>query len=357
MVFPIGESLRKLPGPVLVTGHTGFKGTWLTILLESIGIDVVGLSLAPEPNSMYQKLERANKIPEMLCDIRDYNAVATTLREFKPSTIFHMAAEPLVLKSYTNPKLTMETNVQGTWNVVNAAFEFNDTKSIVVITSDKVYKNNNSGRKFIETDELFGNDPYSMSKVGAELVVSTWQKIFLLNGGPKLISARAGNVIGGGDTAQNRLLPELIESFIGKKPIVIKNPESTRPWQHVLDPLFGYIMASEYLLQSNNLENFNFGPNEDSLSVDEVTKLAKQYWGSDSKVIYNKPEVTLESINLALNSDKSNKILNWNPIWTQQEALELTINWWKKVSSNLESPLDCTINDINSSIEKLSLKR
>jgi len=350
MGMNLGESLKKLPGPILITGHTGFKGTWATLLMEKIGLEVVGFSLEPEQNSLYTKLNRKNKIPEIFSDIRNFESVNKAVNSFKPSAIFHFAAEPLVLKSYLSPRLTFETNIQGTANLVDSAFKVDSTKLIIVVTSDKVYKNDNTGKNFKETDELFGKDPYSASKVGAELIVSAWQNIWTLSGGPKIISVRAGNVIGGGDNAENRLMPELIDSFNNSKKIKIKNPQSTRPWQHVLDPLIGYIMASEKLITSEHLDNYNFGPKEPSLSVDEVVKLSKIFWGSDLEIVYEPTKIILESTKLSLNSEKAQKNLNWYPLWKQEEAVRLTIEWWKKVLVKNNNPFECTLNDIQAAL-------
>jgi CDP-glucose 4,6-dehydratase len=185
-----------------------------------------------------------------------------------------------------------------------------------------------------------------MSKVAAEIVVSTWQNIWKLNGGPKVISVRAGNVIGGGDSAEGRLLPDLIEGFTKNTQITIKNPKSTRPWQHVIDPLIGYIMAMENLNKSNELENFNFGPIESSLTVEEIAYLAKDLWESKSEINISQANNQLESVNLSLDSDKAKKLLNWEPIWNQKQAVELTVAWWKKVLRGSINPLDCTIENI-----------
>jgi CDP-glucose 4,6-dehydratase len=348
MLMSLGKSLKKLAGPVLITGHTGFKGTWATLLMESIGLEVVGFSLEPEKESLYTKLNRKSSIPEIFGDIRNFDSINKTIKYFNPSIVFHFAAEPLVLKSFLNPRLTFETNTLGTVNLVDSAFNNKGTKVITVITSDKVYRNDNKGKSFNEGDDLFGKDPYSASKVGAELAVSTWQNIRNIDGGPTIIAVRAGNVIGGGDTAENRLIPDLISSLFKSEKLIIKNPNSTRPWQHVLDPLVGYLMATEKAINRHDLENFNFGPSDSSLSVDKVVKISVDAWDPKSQIeiIYNEPKVNLESINLSLDSNKAKTILNWTPIWNQKEAIVLTIDWWKKYLLGNISPLDCTLSDI-----------
>ena len=195
----LGSELSKLPGPILITGHTGFKGAWLTILLEHIGIPTIGYSLPPEKHSLYERANLEGRIPELFADIRDLLLVKDFMAKHKPSAIIHMAAQPLVLESYKSPRETFDTNVMGTVNILDAAFESDHVKAIIVVTTDKVYRNDNSGRAFIESDPLEGKDPYSASKVGAEAAVSAWQQIAKISDGPKVVSVRAGNVIGGGD--------------------------------------------------------------------------------------------------------------------------------------------------------------
>ena len=259
-----GESLRRLPGPILVTGHTGFKGTWLTLLLETLGIRVVGISLPPESDSLYSLMARKNKIEEKFIDIRNLSDLHRTIQKFSPSAVLHMAAQPLVLESYESPLLTFETNVSGSANLFQSCLETSSVKSIGVITTDKVYKNLGSGRAFTESDPLEGRDPYSASKVGTESVVTAWREISLNNSGPQIFSLRAGNVLGGGDRATNRLLPDIVKSKLYGSPLLVRNPRSTRPWQHVLDPLHGYLLALEKSLSNEIAPAYNFGPESKS---------------------------------------------------------------------------------------------
>jgi CDP-glucose 4,6-dehydratase len=239
MQNPLGQRLRELPGPVLLTGHTGFKGTWMTFLFEQLKIPVVGYSLPPEKDSLYDRASRTGAIPEKFADIRDYVGLEEFIDFHKPSTIIHMAAQPLVLRSYESPRETFDVNTMGTVNVLDIAFKKAFVQAIIVVTTDKVYRNDNSGRAFVETDALEGKDPYSASKVGTEAVVSAWQQISRVSGGPCVVSVRAGNVIGGGDFAENRLIPDLVRSSLSSKVLNIRNSENVRPWQHVLEPLQG----------------------------------------------------------------------------------------------------------------------
>jgi CDP-glucose 4,6-dehydratase len=271
MDYPLGQRLRELPGPLLLTGHTGFKGTWMTFLLEHLNVPVVGYSLHAEEDSLFDRAERTAAIPEVFADIRDYETLEKFIDLHKPSIIIHMAAQPLVLKSYENPRETFDVNVMGTVNVLDIAIKKNFVKAIIVVTTDKVYRNDNSGRAFVETDPLEGKDPYSASKVGAEAVVSAYQQVSKVDGGPSVVSVRAGNVIGGGDYAVNRLLPDLIRGYLNSKIVQIRNPESTRPWQHVLDPLLGYLLALESAITVKTFDSFNFGPDEsEQINVNEV---------------------------------------------------------------------------------------
>lgn len=333
MDLALGKGLRGLPGPILLTGHTGFKGAWLTFLLEQLQVPVVGLSLKPETNSLFDRTKRTGAIPEIFADICNFKAVEKFFEEVKPSAVIHMAAQPLVLESYKYPRLTFETNVMGTVNVLSAAFSSNSVKVVGVITTDKVYRNDNSGRPFIESDPLAGKDPYSASKVGTEAVVAAWQQISKVTGGPKVIALRAGNVIGGGDWAQDRLLPDLIRGFDSRQKIILRNPESTRPWQHVLDPLLGYILALEYSLSGGEEYAFNFGPSNESLTVQEVVNIAINSWPNPVEVLFSSEmtEASREATALRLDPGLASRVLGWSMKWSQSEAVSSTINWWDSV--------------------------
>jgi CDP-glucose 4,6-dehydratase len=342
MDMKLGEQLRALPGPILITGHTGFKGTWLTFLLEHLGVPAVGYSLAPERDSLYDRAKLTGKIPELFADIRDADTLRKFIATHKPLAIVHMAAQPLVLQSYKTPRETFDVNVMGTVNVLDEAFATDYVQAVIVVTTDKVYRNNNSGRAFVEGDPLEGKDPYSASKVGAEAAVSAWQQIQKVSGGPKVASVRAGNVIGGGDWAENRLIPDLVRGFISGNPIEIRNPNSTRPWQHVIEPLVGYLMTLEYVLQGGFISSINFAPNAESLSVQEVVNIAQMTWGAEIEVQYldNKDETQVESSTLGLNAGLSNTLFPQLPAVDQNAAIKKSIVWWKNLQNQSTDPRD-----------------
>lgn len=349
MDLVLGKRLRELPGPVLVTGHTGFKGTWFTFLLEHLGVPVVGLSLEPKPDSLFDRANRIGAIPEIFTDIRDFDAAHAFMTTHRPSAVIHMAAQPLVLESYKTPRETFETNVMGTVNVLESAFKTNSVEAVAVVTTDKVYRNDNSGRPFIESDALAGKDPYGASKVGTEAAVAAWQQIAKISGGPKVLSLRAGNVIGGGDWAENRLIPDLIRGFSTGTTVSVRNPQSTRPWQHVLDPLRGYLMALEAVLDDNSLQALNFGPDLESLTVKEVVDVSTKTWPTPSSIEFADDSLSnaIESINLQLDSSQAKKFLGWKPCWDQNESVIATVKWWDGVLNKSINPGDACQSDIN----------
>ena len=349
MDLTLGKRLRDLPGPILVTGHTGFKGTWLTFLLQGLNVPVIGLSLAPEPDSLFSRASRTSAIPETMADIRDFDAVRKFMGAYRPSAIIHLAAQPIVLESYKTPRETFETNVMGTVNLLDATFKTDSVEAIVVVTTDKVYRNDNSGIAFTESDALAGKDPYSASKVGTESAVAAWQQISKVVGGPKVIAVRAGNVIGGGDWAQNRIIPELIRGFSSGTSVVIRNPQSTRPWQHVLDPLHGYLLALEAVLGGGSFQALNFGPDSKSLSVQDVVAQSRQCWPSPTSVKFleGSHDADVESIALQLDSTRARASLGWKPFWSQSESITSTVEWWDKVLNKSVDPVDACQTDID----------
>lgn len=320
--------LKSLEGPLLITGHTGFKGTWLTYLLNELEIPCFGISLPADADSMYNRLNRFGKIPEQFIDIRNRWHVNDLISDVKPSVIVHLAAQPLVLKSYEQPVETFETNVMGTAHVLDAAIKTNTVQAIGVVTTDKVYLNENTGHAFTEDSPLGGKDPYSASKVGTEQVLSAWRSITSPSNSPAVISMRAGNVVGGGDFSENRLIPDLIRGFLYSEKVVVRNPLSTRPWQHVLDPLYGYLLQIEATLQGQQAEILNFAPMENSLSVDDIVKIFKSKIPSLKTELIPSINNLGESILLDLNPSRAIQTLGWTPKFTQKEAIELTIDWW-----------------------------
>lgn len=337
---------KKLSGPVLVTGHTGFKGTWLTLLLEALDIEVIGLSLQAQPNSLYQRLHRFGQIQEAFIDIRSRDGIEKFIQIAKPSLIFHLAAQPLLLDSYKSPIETFEVNVIGTANVLDVSFQCGFVESIVVSTTDKVYRNTNNKVRFIESDPLAGKDPYSASKVGTENAILAWQSIQKIYGGPQVAAVRAGNVIGGGDWAKNRIVPDLVRAFTENTSLEIRNPQSTRPWQHVLDPLHGYVLTAIALKEGKEILSLNFGPSEPSLSVGNLVSIANQTWVNKSEIIYGDGKNMVEAENLDLNSNLAWEMLNWKPLWTQEEAIIATFEWWKSVFFNQAKPLELCKKEI-----------
>ena len=350
----LGSRLRELPGPVLITGHTGFKGSWLSLLFQHLSVPAIGLSLPPEKDSIYSRARRKGKITEAFIDIRDPKSLLQFMTTHRPSAVIHMAAQPLVLESYKIPRETFEINVMGTVNVLEASFSTDSVEAVVVVTTDKVYKNNNSGISFSESDSLAGNDPYSASKVGTESVVAAWRQISKVSGGPKVISVRAGNVLGGGDLAENRIIPELIRGFSSQKMVSIRNPLSTRPWQHVLDPLRGYVMALEATLHGIPIDSLNFGPSSPSLTVQEVVKVSCENWPFPTSVEFLNisSENHRESISLEIDSQNARKVLGWSSRWGQEESVIATIQWWDKVLNKSVSPADACSFDIEFLLSK-----
>jgi CDP-glucose 4,6-dehydratase len=309
--------------PILVTGHTGFKGTWLTLLLKELGVDVVGYSLRAKENSMYDRLGLEGNIQELFADIRDEKSFQDFINLHKPSAIIHLAAQPLVIESYKNPKETFEINVVGTANLLQAASQVPSIEAILVSTTDKVYKNQNTGRRFIESDPLEGVDPYSASKVATEAVIRSWQNI--LEGKVRVISGRAGNVIGGGDYSENRVIPDCVRAHESRTTLAVRNPKSIRPWQHVLEPLSGYLIA----LGFGTEPAYNFGPKELSdFNVLDVVDLFREKLEFDFLVL--EPEQTqYEATYLSLDSTFARRNLKWSPTYTQKQAIDMTGEWWK----------------------------
>jgi CDP-glucose 4,6-dehydratase len=349
MDLDLRGTLPSIRGPILITGHTGFKGTWLTLVLQKLGVEVMGLSLLPQENSLYSRLNRKGVITESFIDINNYQLIVKYLAKINPSSVFHFAAQSLVLDSYENPIETFKTNVIGTANLLQAASTVDSIKNIVIATTDKVYKNEGLNVRFKESDPLEGLDPYSASKVATEAVIKSWQNISEIQKGPKIIAVRAGNVIGGGDTSRNRLIPDVVSAYQSQTTLIVRNPESTRPWQHVLDPLNGYLKSLKYLQEGGTPTNFNFGPKENSLSVRNVLEIIQKAWGIDTFLNQENPShlPKIESKILDLDSSKANKHLSWHPKWNQTESILNTISWWDNVLNDKKTALEACQEDIN----------
>ncbi|BCZ48611.1 CDP-glucose 4,6-dehydratase [Clostridium gelidum] len=335
---------------VLITGHTGFKGSWLSIWLKKLGAEVIGYSLDPPTDpSMFRICRLDERITNIIGDIRDEARLTNVFKEYQPEIVFHLAAQPLVRYSYNFPKETYETNVMGTVNLLEAAKKVNSVKAVVVITTDKCYENKEWIYGYRETDPMGGYDPYSSSKGCAELVVSAYRNSFYRENGIALASARAGNVIGGGDWAEDRLIPDFIRSVSENRPILIRNPLATRPWQHVLEPLSGYLRLGALML--NNKEKYsngwNFGPSDTNiLNVEDILKLCINCFGKGS-IQVDELEHRHEANLLKLDSTKARNYLNWCPVYNANQAVENTILWYKRYYKNRdESMYEYTLNQI-----------
>ncbi|NLE04452.1 MAG: CDP-glucose 4,6-dehydratase [Crenarchaeota archaeon] len=326
---------------VIVTGHTGFKGSWLVLWLKKMGARVIGYSLsAPSNPSHYELLDIAHT--SVLGDIRDEDKLQKTFAIYKPDIVFHLAAQPLVRYSYENPIETYDINVMGTLKVFDACNKCN-VKAIVNVTSDKCYDNKEWIWGYRENDNMGGYDPYSSSKACAELLTSSYRnsffnpKEFLKTHSTLIASCRAGNVIGGGDWGKDRLIPDVIRSVSVNKKVIIRSPDSTRPWQHVLEPLSGYLQIGQKLLESdlNFADCWNFGPNYlEYYTVRELIEVMQQYWkGIDCFFDYD-PNQPHEARCLKLDCSKANFFLNWNSVWNFHQTLEKTVNWYKNYYEN-----------------------
>lgn len=319
---------------VFVTGHTGFKGGWLCLWLGRLGADVAGYALPPDTEpSFFEATSVAAAVRSTLGDIRDLDALTSAMRAHDPGFIIHLAAQALVRRSYERPLETFATNVMGTANVLEAARSCPGIQAVVIVTSDKCYENREWARGYRESDPLGGRDPYSASKACAELVTQAWRRSFFdARSAPAIASARAGNVIGGGDWAADRLLPDMVRAFARNEPSVIRNPASTRPWQHVLDPLAGYLMLAQRLANKRALAgSWNFGPlPRDARAVRWIADRASRLWGGDARwKTSGKARQPHEARMLSLNAAKARKTLGWQPRFTTQSALDWTVAWYK----------------------------
>lgn len=309
----------------LITGHTGFKGAWMTVMLKELGHKVSGLSLDPLSGSLFERGAIGDLLEhDLRGDIRDRDIVASALELTQPDVVVHLAAQPLVLASYEDPIGTYETNVMGTLHVLDAIAKSVSVKASLIITTDKVYKNVNRVEGYLEDEPLGGDDPYSSSKAMADILTQSWVKSF---GGSPVAIARAGNVIGGGDVSPARLLPDLLASIAEGSVIELRNPNAVRPWQHVLDCVYGYYLLIQKLLDGQGLGEWNFGPGPESfVSVSQVVEDAQSYSGADQKwVTVDAPRH--EAQLLALDSSKAMSELDWVNQLTYPLSLQWTIDW------------------------------
>lgn len=323
---------------VLVTGNTGFKGSWLAFWLIKLGANVKGISLEPNTNPNHFNLLNL-PIETNIIDIRDYEKLKTCIASINPDIIFHLAAQPLVRCSYKETLKTFNTNVIGTANIFEIARQHTENlKAIINITTDKCYENKETNRAYLETDHLGGYDPYSASKACSEIITSSYRNSFFNKNDYNkthsilLASARAGNVIGGGDWSKDRLIPDLVKATKKGNHTIIRSPDAIRPWQHVLEPLTGYLLLGQELLQGKKqfADAWNFGPKENEfLSVQDILILSQKHW-NEIKIEVNNNTHLHEAKILKLNSEKANLVLKWNSIWSINEAIEKTISWYKE---------------------------
>ena len=318
---------------VFITGHTGFKGTWMTLVLKLLGAKIKGFALSPNTNpSHFSILNLNNDIEHIEGDIRDFESLNNAIQDFNPEFVFHLAAQPLVKESYVNPKETLDTNIMGSVNLLEAVRKCDSIKSLTFITSDKCYENVEWIWGYRENDSMGGHDPYSASKGAAEIVFSSYlRSYFSSNLNICAASARAGNVIGGGDWSADRIIPDCIRAIESGDPIVLRNPKSTRPWQHVLEPISGYLLLGAKLWNDPELYSgsWNFGPSTSEFkNVGQVASRIVEMMGKGTIEISKEKNHQHEANLLQLNCDKASQILGWSPRWNVEKTIEETSNWY-----------------------------
>ena len=338
---------------VLLTGHTGFKGAWLTLWLKELGAEITGLSLQPNTSpNLFDQLFLDEQIHHHIGDIRDQKLLNNLVQNTKPNVVLHLAAQPLVQLSYEYPLETWSTNLMGTLNLLEALRQLEQDCTAVFITTDKVYRNNEWIYGYRENDPLGGHDPYSSSKAAAEIAIESWRSSFcgaLPHQTPhlRIASARAGNVIGGGDWAGSRIMPDVMRALSEGKPIGVRNPSATRPWQHVLEPLSGYLSLAENLAESKGYAKpYNFGPlQEANRSVKDLVEETLRHWPGSWKDVSN-PQAPHEASLLSLVIDRAHRELIWAPRWNFETTVERTVNWYRHVAEGKASVLECCRDDL-----------
>ncbi len=333
---------------VFITGHTGFKGSWLSLWLQDMGAVVKGYALDPNTNpNLFTQAKVAQNMDSEIGDITDLNHISESMKIFNPEVLIHMAAQPLVRLSYQEPVLTYTTNVMGTVNVLEAARKCTNLKAIVSVTTDKCYENKEWPWGYRENEPMGGHDPYSSSKGCVELVTAAYRKSFFNDENSAfLASARAGNVIGGGDWSADRLIPDILKAFEKNEPVIVRNPLSTRPWQHVLEPLSGYLVLAQHLFEdgSDVAEGWNFGPkDEDCKPVSWVLDRMVTNWGNGASWRLDKNNNPHEARYLKLDCSKAAKRLNWYPKWNLEYTLESIINWHQHYIAQKNIQVQCLL--------------
>lgn len=340
---------------VFVTGHTGFKGAWLALWLASLGARVAGYALRPSSSpSLWQLAEAQSGVASTIADICDLDALSNAIGAFQPEIVLHLAAQSLVRPSYDDPTGTYATNVMGTVHLLEAVRKAGSVRAVVNVTSDKCYENRETGQAYRESDPMGGRDPYSSSKGCAELVTTAYRASFFSKpDGPALASARAGNVIGGGDWALARIVPDAVRAAVTGKPLQVRNPRAVRPWQHVLEPLAGYLQLAERLhgAPAKFAEGWNFGPDEkDAVPVETVVSTITRLWGPPASWAADKGVHPHEAHFLKLDSSKARSRLGWSPRLGLQTALEWTVEWYKKQAQGADAR-QLTLAQINRYME------
>ena len=325
---------------VLVTGHTGFKGAWLTLWLRGLGAEVTGYALPADERSLFRQADVTSQCEHIEADIRDTATLFATLDRIRPDFVFHLAAQSLVRRSYREPLATFETNVQGTANVLAAVHRTALPCAVVIVTSDKCYENDGRRAPYSEDDRLGGRDPYSASKGAAEIVTASYRASFFPSDHHIAVAtARAGNVIGGGDWSEDRLVPDAIRALEKNESILVRNRYSVRPWQHVLDPLSGYLLLGAKLANGEAVrEAWNFGPDAaNTRSVSDVVEAILRCWGSGTWTDASEPNAPHEAAHLALSIEKARTRLQWNPRWAFDEAIGRTVDWYRCAAGGASS--------------------
>lgn len=335
---------------VLITGHTGFKGSWLSLWLQKLGAEVVGYALEePTIPSLFKVAKIDEHVVSIINDIRNKDMLFNTIKKYKPDIIFHLAAQSLVRKSYDNPVETFETNVMGTVNLLDVVRNSESVKVVINITSDKCYENKEWPWGYREIDPMGGYDPYSCSKGCSELVTNSFRQSYFKGKNIHLASVRAGNVIGGGDWAEDRLVPDIIKSLIKNESLYIRNPFAIRPWQHVLEPLNGYMLLAEKMWQHGEKYSgaWNFGPDDDHvITVGELTNKFTKLWNVNFKVKKDSSKQPHEAMLLKLDCSKAKLKLGWYPKLNLEDTLMWTVDWYKEFVSNSDEMKEVTLKQI-----------